>query len=43
MITAILLLAGLAQEPAALDWSDDLSASTARAERDGRPLLVVFR
>jgi len=46
--TALLVLAALqapaAQEaPEELDWGTDLGAATARAGRDGRPLLLVFR
>jgi hypothetical protein len=41
VISALLLIVGLAQDPVA--WGTDLEAATARAERDGRPLLLVFR
>lgn len=41
MIPVLLVLAALAQEPTS--WSTDLADATARAARDGRPLLLVFR
>ena len=42
---ALLALAtpGPAQQPASLDWRDDLEAARAEALRDGKPLLAVFR
>jgi len=50
VISTLLLLVGLAQDPAVpepapepVTWGSELGAATARAERDGRPLLLVFR
>ena len=41
MISALLVLAALAQEPTS--WSTDLEGASARAAQDDRPLLLVFR
>ena len=47
MLSSLLLLGALlapaTQDAPELDWRTDLDASLQVAERDGRPLLLVFR
>ena len=43
-IGAALAATAWPQEPeSSIEWRTDLAAATEEAERDGRPMLVVFR